>query len=72
MTTDNLTLTVNLKVCCGAGSHDATLTLTAWGMVEFLTPCSLLPLTVRKLSDCNCDKFLLAMAWELAQDFLRC
>jgi HEAT repeat protein len=69
MTTDNLTLTVNLKVCCGAGSHDATLTLTAWGMVEFFTPCFLLPLTVRKLSDCNCDKFLLAMAWELAQDF---
>ncbi len=48
MTTDNLTLTVNLKVCCGAGSHDATLTLTAWGMVEFFTTCFLLPLTVRK------------------------
>jgi len=32
-------------------------------------PCSLLPLTVQKLSECDCDKFLLAMTWELAQDF---
>jgi len=29
MTADDLTLTVNFKVRCGIGSHDATLTLTA-------------------------------------------
>jgi hypothetical protein len=36
MTANGLTLTVTFRVPCGYRSHDASITLTAWGAMEFL------------------------------------
>jgi HEAT repeat protein len=72
LTADDLELTATLKVRCGDGSHDAFITLTAWGMVDFFTPCSLLPPTVKKLAGTkfDCGKYLHRMVQRLIQNFL--
>jgi len=73
MTVNDLTLTVTFKVDCGGGRHEASITLTAWGAIEFSTSCevAMLPPTVRKLSNLKwyCEERLSMKVRWLAWDF---
>jgi HEAT repeat protein len=76
MTANGLTLTVTFRVRCRYRSHNASITLTAWGAMEFFTPCfppevAMLPPTVRKLSDLEspCKEYLSTKVRWLAWDF---
>lgn len=68
---EQLTLSVRTTTKCGGmgQEHEVIITLTAWGMIEFFSPCQFLPDTARKLAGIDCLERLSPLVEELAQDF---